>query len=150
MRIMQWNMQGGLAGNNKPDALAVLAAEHPALILLTETQASKFDYGVPNLQGYDCISKPRPQAQQARRGAAREGIAVFVADSVRQHVREWKLADDGTYVILGLAAGLLLPGDREAYLAVCYVPPKRGRNCSLESFDDLQRDLAELPWTAQS
>ena len=28
---------------------------------------------------------------------------------------------------------------------MCYVPPKRGRNCNLETFDDLQRDLAELP-----
>ncbi len=138
-------MHGGLAGNNKHDALTVLAAEHPALILLTETHASQFDYTVPNLQGYDCISKPRPQAQQARRGPPRGGIAVFVADGIRQHVKEWKVADDGTYVILELAAGLLLPDERAAFLAVCYVPPKNGRNCDLETFDDLQRDLAELP-----
>ena len=137
-------MHGGLAGNNKHDALAVLAAENPALILLTETHASQLDYKVPNLQGYDCISKPRPQAQQARRGPPRGGIAVFVADGVRQHVKEWKAAGDGTYVILELAAGLLLPDERATYLAVCYVPPKP-RNCNLETFDDLQRDLAELP-----
>ena len=62
-----------------------------------------------------------------------------------QHVREWKLADDGTYVILELAAVLLLPGEQAAYLAVCYVPPKRGRNCTLSHLSDLQRDLAELP-----
>ena len=142
---MQWNMHGGLAGNNKHDALAVLAAEHPALILLTETHASQFDYRAPNLQGYDCISKPRPQAQQARRGPPRGGIAVFVADGIRQHVKEWKVADDGTYVILELAARLLLPDERTAYLAVCYVPPKKGRHGNLETFDDLQRDLAELP-----
>ena len=138
-------MQGGLAGNNKHDALAVLAAQRPALILLTETHASQFDCKEPNLQGYDCISKPRPQTQQARRGPPRGGIAVFVADGFRQHVKEWKVAADGTYVILELAAGLLLADERAAYLAVCYVPPKLGRNCSLESFDDLQRDLAELP-----
>ena len=138
-------MHGGLAGNNKHDALAVLAAEHPALILLTETHASQFDYRVPNLQGYGCISKPWPQTQQARQGPPRGGIAVFVADGIRQHVKEWKVADDGTYVILELAAGLLLPEERTTYLAVCYVPPKRGRNCNLETFDDLQRDLAELP-----
>ena len=138
-------MQGGLAGNNKHDALAVLAAQRPALILLTETHASQFDCKEPNLQGYDCISKPRPQTQQARRGPPKGGIAVFVADGFRQHVKEWKVAADGTYVILELAAGLLLADERAAYLAVCYVPPKLGRNCSLESFDDLQRDLAELP-----
>ena len=142
---MQWNMHGGLAGNNKHYALDVLAAEHPPLLLLTETHASQFDYRVPNLQGYDCISKPRPQAQQARRGPPRGGIAVFVAAGIRQHVKEWKMAADGTYVILELAAGLLLPDERTEYLAVCYVPPKRGRNCNLETFDDLQRDLAELP-----
>ena len=142
---MQWNMHGGLAGNNKHDALAVLAAGHPALILLTETHASQFDYRAPNLQGYDCISKPRPQAQQARRGPPRGGIAVFVADGIRQHVKEWKVADDGTHVILELAAGLLLPEERTAHLAVCYVPPKHGRNGNLETFDDLQQDLAELP-----
>ena len=32
---------------------------------------------------------------------------------------------DGTYVILELAAGLLLPDERAAYLAECYVPPRR-------------------------
>ena len=53
------------------------------------------------------------------------------------------MAADGTYVILELAAGLLLPDERPAYLAVCYVPPKHGRN--RKTFDDLQRDLAELP-----
>eukprot|EP00891_Asterochloris_glomerata_P008079 jgi/Astpho2/8079/Aster-03025 len=99
----------------------------------------------PPVIGYDCISKPRPQAQQARRGPPRGGIAVFVADGIRQHVKEWKVADDGTYVILELAAGLLLPDERTAYLAVCYVPPKKGRHGNLETFDDLQRDLAELP-----
>eukprot|EP00891_Asterochloris_glomerata_P004147 jgi/Astpho2/4147/Aster-01286 len=96
-------------------------------------------------RGYDCISKPRPQAQQARRGPPRGGIAVFVADGIRQHVKEWKVADDGTHVILELAAGLLLPEERTAHLAVCYVPPKHGRNGNLETFDDLQQDLAELP-----
>eukprot|EP00891_Asterochloris_glomerata_P007320 jgi/Astpho2/7320/Aster-01622 len=119
--------------------------KHPALILLTETHDGQFDYRAPNLQGYDCISKPRSQAQQARRGPPRGGIAGFVADGIRQHVKEWKVADDGTYVILELAAGLLLPEERTAYLAVCYVPPKHGRNGNLETFADLQRDLAELP-----
>ena len=150
---MQWNMHGGLAGNNKHDALAVLAAEHPALILLTETHASQFDYRAPNLQGYDCISKPWPQAQQARRGPPRGGIAIFVADGIRQHVKEWKVADDGTYVILELAAGLLLPEERTAYLAVCYVPPKHGRNGNLETFNFFYTCSGmwqSCPWTAQS
>ena len=141
---MQWNMHVGLAGNNKHDALTVLAAEHPALILLTETHASQFDYRVPNLQGYDCISKPRPQAQQARRGPPREALQLLLlmaSDSMMKSGKWLMMA----HVILEIAAGLLLPDELTAYLAVCYVPPKHGRNCNLETFDDLQQDLAELP-----
>ena len=125
--------------------MAALLAITSMMQLLCLLQNAQFDYRVPSWQGYECISKPRPQAQQARRGPPRGGIAVFVADGIRQHVKEWKMAADGTYVILELAAGLLLPDERTAYLAVCYVPPKHGRNCNLETFDDLQRDLAELP-----
>ena len=54
-------------------AFYVLAAEHPALMLLSKMHASQFDF-VPNSQGYDCTSKPRPQAQQARRDRQGEGL----------------------------------------------------------------------------
>ena len=55
------------------------------------------------------------------------------------------MAADGTYIVLELVAGLLLPDVRTAYLALCYMPYKQGRNCNFRTFDDLQRGLGELP-----
>ena len=51
--------------------LLCLLPEDLALILLTEPHASQFDHSVSTLQGYDCISTPRPRAQQARWGPPR-------------------------------------------------------------------------------
>ena len=95
----------------------------------------------------DTIALASQGPRASRQGGDHQGdrIAIFVADSIRQHVKEWKVAGDGTLAILELAAGLLLPEQRTAYLAACYVPPQTGRNRGLETFDDLQRDLAGLP-----
>ena len=122
-KIIQWKLHGGLAGNSKHDALAVLTADQPAPILPIETHASQMTE-CPIGRETTALASHSPQPSRQSRGRRGGAIAAFVADGIWQHVEESKMAADGICVILELVAGLLLPDERTANLAVCYVPPR--------------------------
>ena len=148
MRSMQWNMQGGLAGNNKPDALAVLAAEHPALILLTETQASQFDYGVLTCRDMTALASHGPKPSRQGRGPPGKALQSSLL------IASGSMSESGNWLMTALMSSWNL-------LCSCQVIGQHIWQCATyHPSGDATATLSHLmtcrgiwqnfPWTAQS